>query len=317
MFEALTPLQWRDAHLMAGQDAPRLERGAGHAEPMPAAPKAFQWVSLAGAACLAVLLHGAAFAALTLALVHEISRSGALGTEPEAISVEMVSTTDLLAQSRAARPDGGGVASPSSEAVTDAAPSAAAATDRTEPPAALAGGQAILATSEAAESVVATNHEPTPRHADQMQERLTEAPPEQEPIGDPTPNLSEQAVVPSPPTVATPEQAVTAIGSTPALRPPVAAASPGAMRAYAKSVVAALGRTSPRQGVVGIVRGTVRIAFVISIGGELESVRVARSSGALRLDEAAISAVRLARFPSPPAGMTLGERTYEIPYTFR
>jgi protein TonB len=95
-----------------------------------------------------------------------------------------------------------------------------------------------------------------------------------------------------------------------------AAASPGATRAFARSVAEALARTRPK-GRRGLGRGTVRVAFVVSESGVPASVRVAQSSGNPALDEAALDAVRRARFPSPPAGMTAQQRSFVTPYDFR
>ncbi|MEZ5817376.1 MAG: TonB family protein [Hyphomicrobiaceae bacterium] len=96
----------------------------------------------------------------------------------------------------------------------------------------------------------------------------------------------------------------------------VAAASPGSMRAFTKGVVDALGKTRPKRLTIRA-RGTSKVAFAIAESGELAFVRVAQSSGHRVLDEAAVDAVRRAEFPVPPAGMTLAQRTYEVPYHFR
>lgn len=95
-----------------------------------------------------------------------------------------------------------------------------------------------------------------------------------------------------------------------------AAASPGQIAAYAKSVVGALARTAPRTaGTAG--RGTVRVEFAIGDDGAIELLKVKQSSGRPRLDDLALAAVRATRFPAPPAGLTLPQRTYEVPYHFR
>jgi protein TonB len=94
------------------------------------------------------------------------------------------------------------------------------------------------------------------------------------------------------------------------------AASPGAVRAFSREVAAALSRSRPRPSATRS-RGTTLIAFAISESGGLEFVRIARSSGDGGLDSAALAAVRKANLPSPPAGLTLKQRTYEMPYHFR
>jgi protein TonB len=95
-----------------------------------------------------------------------------------------------------------------------------------------------------------------------------------------------------------------------------AAASQGAIEAFTKGVVGALARTRPKSTSARS-RGTARVAFAIADGGRLEFVRVTRSAGSERLDAAAVAAVRKARFPAPPPGLTLQQRTYEVPYHFR
>jgi protein TonB len=95
-----------------------------------------------------------------------------------------------------------------------------------------------------------------------------------------------------------------------------AAASAGSVRAFTKGVVEALGKTRPK-GLRHNARGTAMVAFAIAEGGGLEFVRVAKSSGHDVLDDAALTAVRKTSFPIPPSGMTLAQRTYEVPYHFR
>jgi protein TonB len=102
--------------------------------------------------------------------------------------------------------------------------------------------------------------------------------------------------------------------ATPAKASGPAAASPGAVREYARYVSQALGKTKPR-GAGGL--GTVRIKFVIAADGSLASAEIAKSSGSQKLDVTALEAVRHAKFPAPPSGMTLAQLTYEVPYHFR
>jgi len=93
-----------------------------------------------------------------------------------------------------------------------------------------------------------------------------------------------------------------------------AAASPGAVREYERYVSQALARTKPKGG---LGYGTVKVKLVISPDGGLASVEIIKSSGNRRLDEAALAAVRRAKFPTPPAGMTDRQRWFEFPYYFR
>ena len=93
-----------------------------------------------------------------------------------------------------------------------------------------------------------------------------------------------------------------------------AAASAGAVREYARYVSQALSKTRPK-GAGGL--GTVRIKFVIAADGSLASAEIAKSSGSTKLDTTALEAVRHAKFPAPPPGMTIAQLTYEVPYYFR
>ena len=93
-----------------------------------------------------------------------------------------------------------------------------------------------------------------------------------------------------------------------------AAASAGSVREYAKFVSQALARTKPK----GIgARGVAKIRFTIAVSGRLSSVAIVSSSGDKKPDQKAIEAIRQAVFPPPPAGMTVAQLTYEIPYQFR
>ncbi|HEY5828338.1 MAG TPA: energy transducer TonB [Hyphomicrobiaceae bacterium] len=89
------------------------------------------------------------------------------------------------------------------------------------------------------------------------------------------------------------------------------------MREFARYVSLAVSRSKPRGSDR---RGTVKVRFVIAADGMLASAEVARSSGDGRLDALALEALRQAKFPVPPvppAGMTLAQLTYEVPYHFR
>jgi TonB family protein len=93
-----------------------------------------------------------------------------------------------------------------------------------------------------------------------------------------------------------------------------AAASPGAVREYARYVVQALAKEKPKgTGVVG----TTLVRFVIAGDGGLASAEVLKSSGTPKLDELALGVVHHVKFPRPPAGMTPLQLTFDIPYHFR
>ena len=93
-----------------------------------------------------------------------------------------------------------------------------------------------------------------------------------------------------------------------------AAASAGAVRDYGRYVALALSKGKPK-GIGG--HGTVQVRFTIAPDGTLALAAVARSSGNQKLDDAALEAVRRTKFPTPPAGMTVVQLTYQVPYHFR
>ncbi len=94
------------------------------------------------------------------------------------------------------------------------------------------------------------------------------------------------------------------------------AASAGQIQAFNKGVMRALAVTQPERPARGL-RGTVKVAFSIAVNGGLAALRVQHSSGHGLLDEAALTAVKEARFPVPPPGMDERQRDYVVPYIFR
>lgn len=93
-----------------------------------------------------------------------------------------------------------------------------------------------------------------------------------------------------------------------------AAASAGAVRAYARYVSQALAKTKPKGAGD---RGTSKVKFTIDAGGHLATAEITATSGSRRLDERVLAAVRSAAFPRPPEGMSIRQLTYEVPYHFR
>ena len=141
--------------------------------------------------------------------------------------------------------------------------------------------------------------------------------PDREPERRPDAPNATAPVTPAAP--AAPAGGVASSGADQANRPAsvrAAAASPGEMRAFARSLAEALARTRPPNGSARA-KGTVNVEFIVGEEGRAETARVARSSGFRALDEIAIDAVRKARLPRPPAGVTLAERTFVVPYHFR
>jgi periplasmic protein TonB len=102
-----------------------------------------------------------------------------------------------------------------------------------------------------------------------------------------------------------------------------ATAASGAAKAYGQSVMAALVTTlpKPRQGfgtgTTAHLTGTVIVDFTVALDGSIANAAVRSSSGHRELDQAALDAVRQARFPKPPEGLSSKERWYVLPYHFR
>jgi protein TonB len=65
-------------------------------------------------------------------------------------------------------------------------------------------------------------------------------------------------------------------------------------------------------------RGTVYITFGVSASGGLTFASISRSSGDPGLDRSVLAAVRSAApFPAPPAGASLRQRQFSMPFHFQ
>lgn len=250
----------------------------------------------------ACALHVALLAAVLLTWSQD--SVGTAGQSLDAISVEI---TLLPASGLAALQ----AKTPGQDTPTaDAAPDAAAAKPETSPP------EPDTRPPAPAPTVAATPDPapPAPDALDVREPAKAEPPPEPEPreATKPTTDPAETR------TEAPARRAAPAAAPPAAAQAPQAAArpSPGAVQAYARSVVAALSATRPKPA-AGMARGTVRISFSIAEAGFIERLQVAQSSGHSSLDDVAVAAVRKASFSAPPAGMTPSERTFVIPYHFR
>lgn len=93
-----------------------------------------------------------------------------------------------------------------------------------------------------------------------------------------------------------------------------AAATPGEIDAYNRSVAVALARLKPRG--VGET-GTAKVVFRIGTAGTVDDVRLAASTGKSKLDRLATDTVARAKFDTPPTGMTSAQLTYAIAFRFR
>ena len=259
---------------------------------------------------LAITGHAAVLVAL-LYLLGAVSIGGG-GIELEAISVDMVSSAVLESRSRVpastAAPESGSVQandgpvepSDPAELTVDQQTSSATVV---EPPRRDWETKAEPPQPDAPALEIAT------------QTRESEKPETREPP-DRRPKEDEKAVPAAPAEASRSAGGAASRGQDPLqLAEAAAAASAGRSNAYARSVVETLARARPRASAGE--RGTVRIAFTIGPGGEVSTAQVKQSSGRPVIDGAALAAVRAARFPAPPAGMTARELSFEIPYFFR
>lgn len=261
----------------------------------------------------AVAGHGVVLAAL-LYLLRSAS-IGAGGVELDAISVEMVSSAVLESRSRVPPPAPAAARESGTVQARDGP-------DEPADPAEL--------TVEARQGATAAAEPPRPDR------QVKPEPPEPDVAALPAANAArenDKPETPEPPdgrapddeiaVPAAPAEAAQSAGGAASRGPDqlqvvaeaAAAASAGRASVYAKSVVETLARARPRASAGE--RGTVRIAFTIGPAGEVSAARVLLSSGRPVIDGAALEAVRGARFPAPPAGMTARDLSFEIPYFFR
>jgi TonB family protein len=82
---------------------------------------------------------------------------------------------------------------------------------------------------------------------------------------------------------------------------------------FTRSVLAALMKTRPGPYALW---GRVLVSFQIAESGNLLYVHVLQSSGNSAMDDAAVDAIKRARFKKPPPGLTPNDRTYIIDYIF-
>jgi protein TonB len=244
---------------------------------------------------ISLVLHGAALACVLVAREQAV---GGGGTELEVVSVELVDGSALEARPVAV------------SQLTTASISASVAP---------ADGQPMP--EEVAAPVAPARSEPERAAPEPLDEIAPEVAPEQ--IAKPDERCDEVTTPDRETSVATPKPAhadaggASATAETSTQQPPQPArakANRGSVAAYARVVATELGRTKPKgTGAAGI----TRVAFTIGADGRIEEARIIQTSGVERLDGLALSAVRSARFPSPPEDFSHSERTFEVPYRFR
>jgi periplasmic protein TonB len=106
-----------------------------------------------------------------------------------------------------------------------------------------------------------------------------------------------------------PKRVARAAGNVTALRP--GATHSGKSDAFERDVVWALAATKPMGNGKW---GSVVVTFLINEAGRVEGLRLIKSSGDNWLDSGAMMSVKQAKLPVPPAGLTAGDRTFNVEY---
>jgi TonB family protein len=98
-------------------------------------------------------------------------------------------------------------------------------------------------------------------------------------------------------------------------KPMVVASLPTSTSSYPAKVRAAIGRAKPKS--LGA-SGVATVYFAIDGSGQLQELRVSRSSGSVVIDQAALATVRKAApFPQPPVVLDAGQLSYMVDLHFR
>lgn len=229
----------------------------------------------------------------------------------DAISVEVVSSDVLESRANLPAPTASAAAvAASTGAAADTQPQEAAPQPEPEP---IASSPEPTVVAEAEDALTPA---PAAKASTEEIREAVEKPREPESPPEPKKQPAAEAATASQSGDTGPSQAGAEAGGTVAQngQSGAASASPGKVHEYARKVVAALAEAKPTSAGR---RGTVHISFTINLSGALDQARIARSSGARQLDEAALEAIQRAQFPVPPEGMTTTQLTYEVPYHFR
>lgn len=245
-----------------------------------------------------VALHAVVLSALG---GHGETQIGGLGVDIEAVSVEVSLVQATAVESLAPQP----VVAPGSTSPVEIVEGAAATPERIVPESKQSEEKPP---EEKAELSLPPTLAPEPVPIPAREEL------ERQPSDDPVKPKREQAA-PTAPTAPVGGAAARAIDDKVPSMQGAAAARPGEVQRYARSVVEALSGSRPK-GLSGT-KGTAKISFQISPDGSVVFVRIIASSGNPKLDAAAMAAVETVRFPPPPSAMTAAQLTYEIPYHFR
>jgi TonB family protein len=277
------------------------------AAPAHAMPRLGSGRARFGAAVLAAAaLHLAGLVAFSLAIVPD--GQGQAGFVDNAIGVTIVDARVLATRDDATQ----------ATAAAAVVASVAAVDGNMEPPRAESAADAMAALPTPAKVTPELLVVPQAAQAvDSRKPEPIEPDPPKQAIADTTPAPVEQttAALPTPTgSVGGTDAQVTQPTDTPP-KAGAAAASPGAMSAYARTLATALAQAAPpaARGV----SGQLLVRLVVSTDGSIDGAAIAKSSGNARLDRSVVDAVERVRLPAPPVGMTDKQRTYEMPYTFR
>lgn len=276
-------------------------------------------------ACVAAaaMLHLAAIGFLGWPKADQMPGGG--GTELEAISVDIVQASAIDAVQARATVGAASAKAPLAEREGSELP---------QPEIAPAPDQAPqkepekAARSEVADLVIPDTPmklDPAPPEfpsitiAPRKDDRKVEAPDkpaEAKPRDDPAPAASQ----PAPATPATERGGVTSQGVSPVetAAQAAAAAIAGEIDKFGRDVQQAVSRNRPHLPAGRKKRiGQVRIAFGLTTDGAVAYARIQRSSGDTMLDEAALAAVEMAKYPRPPASARSDQLTYTMSIEFR
>lgn len=174
------------------------------------------------------------------------------------------------------------------------------------------------ASARPAEAPVISKPEPKPKAAEpapkpqpareaRAPRRPVAAPASAAPVAPPAgPTVPDTAANPSPPSVGAAGESGAGRGNAPGV-------APGWMPRGGAQPAPRYPEAARRRGV----QGTAQIALRLAANGRVDDVRLHRSSGDDRLDDAALAGVRRWRFDGPPAGTDWSERWFVVPVEFR
>ena len=273
------------------QAAPRPRAGPRRSVAAPKNRERAFWLWVACAAAL----HAAIILGVTRSLPRQM---GERDGSKDAITVDLVDAADFASRTappvrQAASPPGSGEAQQRPQPATEAASPSAPAPRQKKPPEPSIDKEALSLLSppenpnDAKEKQSATGSAAKSKPAPQQ------------------PKSSMQLDLP--------DLSMPPLGRSAAVSRPPGVTRSGENDEFGRGVIRALRRTMPTSpGMLG--RVTVRL--LLSDTGNLTEVRLIRSAGDPHLDQSVVFAVKQSSFPIPPAGSTLGDRTFLVTYIY-